>query len=69
MASSVTRRPVRGWRIPAVDLDDITWPDEMLTKDSLEVLFVVTSERNPKDAWGQYMLLLVILEGAAQPQT
>lgn len=69
VASSVTRRPVRGWRIPAVDLDDITWPDEMLTKDSLEVLFVVTSERNPKDAWGQYVLLLVILEGAAQPQT
>ncbi|MBL8920309.1 MAG: hypothetical protein JNJ54_15690 [Myxococcaceae bacterium] len=69
VASTTTQRPVRGWRIPAVDLDDINWPDEVLSKDSLEVLFVVASERNPKDAWGQYVLLLVILEGASQPQT
>lgn len=68
VASTVTQRGVRGWRISAVDLDDIGWPAEVLSKDSLEVMFVVTTERNPKDAWGQYVLLLVILEGASQPQ-
>lgn len=68
-ATNVTKRGVRGWRIPAVDLDDIGWPPDVLSKDQLEVMFVVTTERNPKDAWGQYVLLLVILEGAGQPQT
>lgn len=68
-ATSVTQRPVRGWRIPVLDLEDFTWPAEVLSKESIEVLFVVTTERNPKDAWGQYVLLLVILEGAGAPST
>lgn len=68
-ATNVTKRPVRGWRIPVLDLDEVSWPEEVLSKENLEVMFVVTTERNEKDAWGQYMLLMIILEGASQPQT
>jgi hypothetical protein len=68
-ATNVTRRPVRGWRIAVSDLDDIGWPDEVLTKENVEVLFVTATERDSGDAWGHYLLLLVVLEGAAQPQT
>ncbi|MCA2977510.1 MAG: hypothetical protein INH41_27420 [Myxococcaceae bacterium] len=68
-AVSVTKRPVRGWRIETFDLDDVQWPAEVLSRDGLEVLFLVTTERAGKDPWGRYVLLLVILGGAAQPET
>lgn len=67
-ASNVTGRAVRGWRIPVLDLDDIAWPPEVLTKESLELMFVVTTERDEKEPWGRYVLLMIILEGGAQPE-
>lgn len=68
-ATNVTRRPVRGWRIPAFDLDEITWPADILSKEQLDVMFVVTTERDEQEPWGRYVLLMVILEGASQPET
>jgi hypothetical protein len=68
-ATTVTRRPVRGWRIPTFDLDDVQWPAEVLSKDELEVMFFVTTERAGNDPWGRYVLVLVILGGAGQSET
>ncbi|MDX2013292.1 MAG: hypothetical protein SFW67_24060 [Myxococcaceae bacterium] len=68
-ASTVTRRPVRGWRIQTFDLDDVQWPAEVLSKDELEVMFFVTTERAGNDPWGRYVLVLVILGGAGQNET
>ena len=68
-AATITRRGVRGWRIPAFDLDDITWPADVLSKEQLDVMFVVTTERDEQEPWGRYVLLMVILEGTSQPET
>jgi hypothetical protein len=68
-ATNVTRRGVRGWRMTVFDLDDITWPDDVLSKEQLDVMFVVTTERDENEPWGRYVLLMVILEGTSQPET
>jgi hypothetical protein len=67
--NTVTRRPVRGWRIPTFDLDDVQWPAEVLSQDSLELLFFVTTERAGNDPWGRYVLVMVILQGAGPSET
>ncbi|MCU0695505.1 MAG: hypothetical protein MUC96_03125 [Myxococcaceae bacterium] len=68
-ANTVTRRPVQGWRIETFDLDDVQWPAEVLSKDELEVMFFVTTERAGNDPWGRYVLVLLILGGAGQSET
>lgn len=68
-ATNVTRRGVRGWRIPVLNLDDVTWPADILSKEQLDVMFVVTTERDEQEPWGRYVLLMVILEGSSQPET
>jgi hypothetical protein len=67
--NTVTRRPVRGWRIPTFDLTDVQWPAEVLSQDSLELLFFVTTERAGNDPWGRYVLVMVILQGAGASET
>ncbi len=68
-AVEITRRPVRGFLFGALELDDVEWPVEMLSKDDVEVMITVTTERLKGEPWSQYVVLLVILGGATQPTT
>lgn len=68
-ASNSTGRAVHGWRVPTFDLDDIQWPPELLSNDSVDLMFFVATERAGNDPWGRYVLMISILGAAAQPST
>lgn len=67
-ASDITRRRVRGYKLTVFDLNDFDWPADVLSRDALDVMFFVTTERVQGDPWGRYVMILLILEGGSQPE-
>jgi hypothetical protein len=67
-ASDITRRQIRAYKLTVFDLNDFDWPAEVLSRDSLDVMFFVTTERVAGDPWGHYVLVLLMLEGGGQPE-
>jgi hypothetical protein len=56
-------RSVRGFSIETVDLGLLRFPDELLEPRPLQVALEVTHFRPKGAAWGQYVLLVLILDG------
>ncbi|MCC6335612.1 MAG: hypothetical protein IT380_16670 [Myxococcales bacterium] len=68
-ASYVTQRPVQGWRLHVTRLSQVDWPEGLLKKQKLDVLGVVTVQRNKDDPWADYLILVVVLLGDGMDQT
>jgi hypothetical protein len=51
-----------GWVAETADLRQVPWPDELLTREPLDVEIGVTHYKAPGGAWGQYAILVIIRE-------
>lgn len=64
--SSNFERAVSGWSISTSDLENIQWPDELLSQEPAEVAAIVTTHRDPAEPWGTYVVMVTMLAPAMQ---
>jgi hypothetical protein len=62
----VLRTPVAGWVSGTRDLEDLEFPEEYLTSPSLRVAVAVTHHQPEGEAWGRYVVMLVVSEPEAR---
>jgi hypothetical protein len=55
-------RGARAWLVEGLSLDALRWPDDMVTAASLTFAANVAWYRVPGAAWGQYAVLVIVLE-------
>lgn len=53
------RLPVSGWIAEASSLDEIEFPEEFLTRPSLQISIGVSHRRPEGSAWGRYVVMMV----------
>ena len=54
-------RSVFGWVAETQDLDDIEFPDDLLTRSALDVAISVAVHKREGEAWGNYVVLVLAL--------
>jgi hypothetical protein len=59
-----TNRPVSGLTQTVTTLDKVQWAEEVLAHPSPQVLIFVGVQKARGDAWGRYVVLVLLLEGA-----
>lgn len=62
----VLRAPVAGWLSEAGDLAELEFPEEYLTSPSLHVAVAVTHHQPEGQAWGRYVVMLVVSDPEAR---
>jgi len=60
--SVALRRPVSGWLAEVSDLDDLEFPDDLVTRTSLEIAVGVAYRRPEAEPWGRYVVMVVVAE-------
>lgn len=58
-------RPVSGWVTEVTDIDSLALPEEYLKRPSLGVAVSVSHRREKGDAWGRYVVMLVLADPEA----
>jgi hypothetical protein len=61
----ILQRPVAGWIAEVSEIDSLEFPEEYLSRPSLGIAVAVSHRRPKGDAWGRYVVMLVI----ADPET
>jgi hypothetical protein len=61
----ILQRPVAGWIAEVSEIDTLEFPEEYLSRPSLGIAVAVSHRRPEGDAWGRYVVMLVI----ADPET
>jgi len=64
-AVSVIKKSVRGWQFYASSLDDVTWPEELLSRPTLQVMMTIAPYKRKDTPWTQYVFMVVLFEGAS----
>lgn len=59
-----TNRPVSGLTQTLSNLDDLKWADSVMQHPAPQVLIFVGLQKAPGEAWAQYVVLVLLLEGA-----
>lgn len=67
-AVQIIRQPVKGWRFYASSLDEVTWPDELLERPTLQVMMTIAPFKRQDTPWTQYVFMVVLFEGASTTQ-
>ncbi len=67
-AVQVIKKPVRGWQFFASSLDEVTWPDELIARPTLQVTLTIAPYKRKDTPWTQYVFLVVLFEGASTTQ-
>lgn len=67
-AVEVIKKSVRGWQFSSSSLDDVKWPDELLTRPTLQVTMTIAPYKRKDTPWTHYVFLIVLFEGAATTQ-
>jgi hypothetical protein len=62
----VLERPVSGWVTEVTDIESLSLPEEYLKRPSLGVAVAVSHRRAKGDAWGRYVVLLVLADPEAE---
>lgn len=60
----VTHRPVRGLTQTVLELKDVKFADEVLEHPKPQVLVFVGLQRAEGEAWGSYVVIVLLLEGS-----
>jgi len=58
-SSQILRRSVNGWFVDARDLAQISFPEDLLDRDQVEVAIGVSHHQPSGEAWGRYVVLIV----------
>ena len=61
-SAGVLQRPVAGWIAETSEIDELQFPEEYLSRPSLGVAVAVSHRRAKGDAWGRYVVMLVIAD-------
>jgi hypothetical protein len=61
----ILQRPVAGWIAEVSEIESLEFPEEYLKRPSMGVAVAVSHRRAKGDAWGRYVVMLVI----ADPET
>lgn len=56
------RRPVAGWIAEVSEIDGLEFPEEYLERPSLSVAVAVSHRRPEGDAWGRYVVMMVVAD-------
>ena len=60
-----TRRPVIGQYQTVTSLDQVRWPEDVLSQAKPQVLFFVGVQREVGEAWAHYVVLIIVVGAAA----
>jgi len=58
----ILRRPVAGWIAEVTEIESLDFPEEYLRRPSLDIAVAVSHRRLEGDAWGRYVVMLVIAD-------
>ncbi len=61
----ILQRPVAGWIAEVSEIESLEFPEEYLTRPSMGIAVAVSHRRPKGDAWGRFVVMLVI----ADPET
>jgi hypothetical protein len=61
-SSAALRRPVSGWLAEVSDLDDLEFPEDFVSRASLEIAVGVAYRRPDPEPWGRYVVMVVVAE-------
>jgi hypothetical protein len=62
----ILRRPATGWIAEVRDLDELSFPDEYLTRPSLGLALAVSHREEPGEPWGRWVVMVVVADPEAQ---
>jgi hypothetical protein len=69
VAVARTGQGVHGYTLETNDLDQVEVPGVLMTQGPLRMMVGVTHHRAPGAAWGQYVVMIVVLGGGGQAGT
>ena len=58
----VLQRPVAGWIAEVSEIESLEFPEEYLRRPSMGIAVAVSHRRPKGDAWGRYVVMLVIAD-------
>jgi hypothetical protein len=58
-SGAALKRAVKGWVVETSELEDVTFPEELLAEPQVWVSIGVSSYRPEGEAWGRYVVLIV----------
>ncbi len=58
----VLRRPATGWIAEVRDLDELSFPDEYLTRPTLGLALAISHREEPGEPWGRWVVMVVVAD-------
>jgi hypothetical protein len=58
----ILRRPATGWIAEVRDLDELSFPDEYLTRPSLGLALAISHREEPGEPWGRWVVMVVVAD-------
>jgi len=58
----ILRRPATGWIAEVRDLDELSFPNEYLTRPSLGLALAISHREEPGEPWGRWVVMVVVAD-------
>jgi hypothetical protein len=58
----ILQRPATGWIAEVRDLDELSFPDEYLTRPALGLALAISHREEPGEAWGRWVVMVVVAD-------
>ncbi len=58
----ILHRPATGWIAEVRDLDELSFPDEYLTRPSLGLALAISHREEPGEPWGRWVVMVVVAD-------
>jgi hypothetical protein len=58
----ILRRPATGWIAEVRDLDELSFPDEYLTRPTLGLALAISHREEPGEPWGRWVVMVVVAD-------
>jgi hypothetical protein len=62
----ILRRPATGWIAEVRDLDELSFPDEYLTRPALGLALAISHREEPGEPWGRWVVMVVVADAEGQ---
>lgn len=61
----ILQQPATGWIAEVRDLDELSFPDEYLTRPSLGLALAISHREEPGEPWGRWVVMVVVADTEA----
>jgi hypothetical protein len=58
----ILRQPATGWIAEVRDLDELSFPDEYLTRPTLGLALAISHREEPGEPWGRWVVMVVVAD-------